>query len=339
MSFAYEAKQEVLSCLCENECCKLAQLSAIIHSCGELGIKNGQMYIQVRTDLKELFNIIYDTINRLYGVKLELRVDPNKSINKATKYLIDFPVEISRQVMFDCGLAKLDVDGDFELIRGIDEHIVESPCCAISYIKGIFLTSATTNIIIDDSLDKVSRTFSGYHLEFVFSSEVFANDFSNLLSQQGISSKVTMRKKIYALYIKEAEQVSDLLVIVGAVKSMLKLQNEISLRQVRNNVNRQNNCINANITKTVNASLNQISAIEKLKEVNKFDALDDQMKEICNLRVEHPEDSLDSLTRLASFPITKSGINHKFRKVIKLAEKFGASKGEEATINNTDIEE
>ncbi len=319
MSFAYDAKQEVLNTLCDNECCKLAQLSAILHSCGEIAIRNGEMILQVKTDLKELFKIVYDTIDRLYGVKLNMQEDKNKSINKAVHYVIDIPGSIAKQVMFDCGLAKMSAEGNFELIQGIDEHIVESPCCAVSYIKGAFLTSATTNILIDENLESKNRTFSGYHLEFVFASEVFANDFSSLLFSQGINSKINQRKKVSALYIKEAEQVSDLLVIVGAVKSMLKLQNEISLRQVRNNVNRQNNCINANITKTVNASMNQIQAINKLKEEGRFDSLSKELQEICSLRIDHPEDSLDSLTKLASFPITKSGINHKFRKIIKLA--------------------
>ena len=103
---------------------------------------------------------------------------------------------------------------------------------------------------------------------------------------------------------------------------MLKLQNEISLRQVRNNVNRQNNCINANITKTVNASMNQIQAIQKIKETVGLETLPAGLKEICELRLEHPEDSLDSLTKLMSFPITKSGINHKFRKIIKIAKEI-----------------
>ena len=322
MSFAYDAKQEVIKTLCDNECCKLAQMSAIIHSCGELALKNGEMLIQIKTDFKELFNIVDDTISRLYGAKATIQEDENKTINKATRYIINIPQNISRQVMFDCGLARLDTEGNFELIQGIDEHIIESPCCAVSYIKGVFLTSATTNIIIDESIDKVSRTFSGYHLEFVFSSEIFADEFSSLLFSQGINSKKNKRKKVFALYIKEAEQVSDLLVIVGAVKSMLKLQNEISLRQVRNNVNRQNNCINANITKTVNASMNQIQAIQKIKETVGLETLPAGLKEICELRLEHPEDSLDSLTKLMSFPITKSGINHKFRKIIKIAKEI-----------------
>jgi len=326
MSFAYDAKQEVLKTLCDNECCKLAQLSAIIHSCGELALKNGELQLQIKTDLKELYNIVYDTISRLYGEKVTIKEDENKTINKATRYIIDISENISRQVLFDCGIARRDIEGNFELIQGIDEHIIESPCCAVSYIKGVFLTSATTNIIIDESLDKVNRSFSGYHLEFVFSSEVFADEFSSLLFSQGINSKKTQRKKIYALYIKEAEQVSDLLVIVGAFKSMLKLQNEISLRQVRNNVNRQNNCINANITKTVNASMNQIQAINTIKENVGLETLDPQLREICELRIEHPEDSLDSLTKLVSFPITKSGINHKFRKIIKIANNIEKQK-------------
>ena len=115
MSFAYDAKQEVLNTLCDNECCKLAQLSAILHSCGEIAIRNGEMILQVKTDLKELFKIVYDTIDRLYGVKLNMQEDKNKSINKAVHYVIDIPGSIAKQVMFDCGLAKMSAEGNFEL--------------------------------------------------------------------------------------------------------------------------------------------------------------------------------------------------------------------------------
>lgn len=322
MSFTNLAKQEILKSVCQNECCKLAQLSAIIHSCGELAFAGGKSFIQIKTDMQDIYNLVNDSLKRLYGEYAELTLDEDVNINKSVRYIINIPASCSRQVMFDCGLAKINKDGLFELIQGIDEHIIESPCCAVAYIKGVFLTSATSNIIINKDLEKPNRTFSGYHLEFVFQSEVFANDFSNLLFSQGINSKKKQRKNVFVLYIKEAEQVSDLLALIGAYKSVLSLQNEITLRQVRNMVNRQNNCISANITKTVNASMRQLEAINKIKNNQGLDSLPENLKEVCILRLENPEESLENLTKLTKKPITKSGINHKFRKIIAIANQI-----------------
>ncbi len=320
MSFTTDAKKEILNAVCENECCKMAQLSAIIHSAGELSIKNGQTFIQIKTDIKDIYNIVNDSLKRLYGEQADIEEDEETNINKTTRYLINIPANCSRQVLFDCGLAKINSEGIFELIQGIDEHIIESPCCAVSYIKGVFLTSSTSNIIINKELERPVRTFSGYQLEFVFANEVFAKDFSALLFSQGINSKKTHRKKVFVLYIKEAEQISDLLALIGAFKGVLTLQNEITLRQVRNMVNRQNNCINANITKTVNASMKQLDAINKIKNKQGLETLPESLREICQLRLDNPEESLENLTKLTKEPITKSGINHKFRKIMSIAK-------------------
>ena len=127
---------------------------------------------------------------------------------------------------------------------------------------------------------------------------------------------------MYILYIKESEVVSDLFALVGAFKNLLKLQNEIALREVRNNINRQNNCLNANITKTVNASIKQINAINKIQNTIGLDKLPQNLRELCLVRLANPEESLDNLTKLLSTAITKSGINHQFRRLIKIADKI-----------------
>ncbi len=322
MSFASDAKNEVINTLCSNECCKLAQLSAIIHSSGEFVIEKGEQFVVIKTDLQKIYDIVNDSLNRLYGEYAEITLDEDVNINKSVRYLIKIPSSISRQIMFDCGLARLNIDGVFELIKGIDEHIVETECCAQSYIKGVFLTSVTANIIINKDLNDQSRVFSGYHLEFVLNNEIFADDFSSLLFSQGITCKKNKRKNAIVLYIKESEQVSDLLALVGAYKSVLKLQNEITLREVRNLVNRQNNCINANIAKTVGASIKQLEAIEKIQKTIGINSLPLNLQELCLVRLANPEETLENLTKLVSYPITKSGINHKFRKIIKIANEI-----------------
>lgn len=319
MSFAREARIEVINSLCQNECCKLAELSAIVHSSGELNINGGQISVVIKTDMQQIYGIVNDTLKRLYGDFAEITLDEDLNINKSVRYIITIPPSCSKEVLFDCGIARINPQGNFELIKGIDEHIIESPCCALSYIKGVFITSSTAGIKIFEGGADESRKFSGYHLEFIFREEEFADDFSALLFSQGITSKKSKRKNLFVLYIKEAEQLSDLLAMVGAFKSVLKLQNEITVRQVRNNINRQNNCFSANVEKTATAAMKQIAAIEKIKRIKGLGGLPDSLIRLCELRLAHPEESIEGLAKLMG-GVTKSGVNHQLRKLIKMAE-------------------
>ena len=322
MSFAHEVKLEVLEAPTKNECCKLAFLSAVIHSCGELTKSGKEFYLELKTDIEKIYDEVNECLKTLYGEYAEVKLDDDANINKSVRYVISLPKAITNQILFDCGIAKFSLNNEFTLVQGIDEHIIENECCAKNYIKGVFATASTSNIILNESNQDDSRTFSGYHWEFVFTSEPYADDFSNLLFSQGIANKKSKRKNLYVLYIKEAEVVSDLFAIVGAYKSLLKLQNEIALREVRNNINRQNNCMNANITKTVTASLKQIQAINKIEQTIGFEKLPQNLRELCLVRLANPEESLDNLTKLLSTTITKSGINHQFRRLLKIADKI-----------------
>lgn len=320
MSFAHEVKLEVLENNVQSECCKLAFLSAVIHSCGELTKSGKDFFVELKTDIEKVYNQVNDCLKTLYGEVAEVSLDDDTNINKSVRYVITLPKKITDRIMFDCGIAKFGIDHEFAFIPGIDEHIIENDCCAKSYIKGVFATASTSNIIINTDTKTDNRKFSGYHWEFVFTSEAFADDFSSLLFSQGLANKKSKRKNLFVLYIKEAEVVSDLFAMVGAYKSLLKLQNEMALREVRNNINRQNNCMNANITKTVNASLKQVKAINKIQKSIGFDKLPQNLRELCLLRLANPEESLDNLTKLLSTKITKSGINHQFRRLIKIAD-------------------
>lgn len=319
MSFAHEVKQEVLSLPIENECCKLAFLSACIHSCGELTKSGNEIFVELKTDMEQLFDKINDCLSTLYGETASIKQDEESNIIKNSRYVLTLPKNITKRILFDCGIATFNLDDEFSLNYGLDEHIFENDCCERAYIKGVFITASTSNIVLNDTAGK-QRTFSGYHWEFNFVDERFADDFSSLLFKLGITNKKSKRKNLYVLYIKEAEVVSDLFVLVGAIKGVLRLQNEMAIREVRNNINRQNNCLNANITKTVNASLRQIEAINKIQSTIGLEALPANLRELCLVRLANPEESLDNLTKLLSTTITKSGINHQFSRLIKIAD-------------------
>ena len=124
------------------------------------------------------------------------------------------------------------------------------------------------------------------------------------------------------LYIKEAELIKDFLALLGADNSVMALSNEMIIREKRNQINREVNCINANISKTVDASMRQIEAINVIISTIGIESLDDQLQEVAFLRMANPEESLDGLLSLSTLQLSKSGLNHRLNKLIKIAKEL-----------------
>ena len=129
-----------------------------------------------------------------------------------------------------------------------------------------------------------------------------------------------MRKNIYVLYIKDSESIKDLLALLGAFSSVFTLTNEMATRGLRNTINRQVNCINANISKTVEASLKQVEAINLINKKIGLDSLPEDLQEVAVLRLANQQESLDELLKLSTLKLTKSGLNHRFRRILKIAQ-------------------
>ena len=225
----------------------------------------------------------------------------------------------------------LDEEGMLTIENGISKFIIIDDCCKRSYIKGAFVSCATSNIVIK-SYDNEGKGNSGYHLEFVFNFEKIAEDFVELLKYFEIPAKITIRKNTPIVYIKEYQLICDALALVSANKAVLDLQNEVAIRELRNNVNRQNNCLNANLNKTVNASVKQLSAIKNIQENMGLEALSENLMELALLRLANPEASLEELRKLCSEELTKSGINHRFAKIIKISEDITKNKFKITTL-------
>ena len=122
------------------------------------------------------------------------------------------------------------------------------------------------------------------------------------------------------LYLKEASQICDLLAIIDATSCNLQLQNEIVAREMRNQVNRETNCFSANVAKTISASAKQLDAIEKIRTSIGLEKLDPDLCEVALLRIANQEESLDELLALSTIKLTKSGLYHRFKKIIKIAQ-------------------
>ena len=330
MSFATKAKLEVLKENIENDCCSITFLSAIIKCSGELSISsNHQIKVEIFTEIPELFDKIKHIIEQYYGKVCEMSMMENTNISRSSRYKITLPYDITDQLLKDLGIMSIDQDGMLAIENGIADFLIMDDCCKRSYVKGAFVACATSNIVIKNYNNDRG---SGYHLEFVFNFDKIAEDFLKLLSNFDITAKITTRKNSPIVYIKEYQLICDTLALVGANKAVLDLQNEAAIRELRNNVNRQNNCLNANLNKTVQASVKQLNAIKNIQDNMGLESLSENLMELALLRLANPEATLEELRQLSTQKLTKSGVNHRFAKIIEISDNITKNKFKITTL-------
>lgn len=158
-----------------------------------------------------------------------------------------------------------------------------------------------------------------YHLEIGISKKNNAEKIVEYLKNYDIKSNVIEKKSEYAIYLKDGEEISKLLALLGANKSVIRFEEIRVQREMNNKINRIVNCETANLNKTINASIEQIEAIKKLKKNNEFEKLDDSLKKIAELRLLNPNASLVELGKLLDEPVGKSGVNYRLKKIMEIA--------------------
>ena len=317
MSFSRQSKLEILEEKLEDANCALAFLSGLFHGAGQLSKNSEGVRVDLVTDIKEIFPYVNDIVKRLYGEELELEISDDYIINKTTYYRIMFPVGISQRVLQDCGLLESN-DGSYALEYGIDLNVVCDEETQRAFVKGAFISCSTSSIRLSE-LGSLGAS-SGYHLEFASHHKELLEGLQEILGEFTIPSKLGTRKNLHILYLKDSESIKDLLALVGATQSVLDLSNEMATRGLRNIVNRQVNCINANINKTVEASLKQIQAIELINKHIGLENLPEDLQEVAVLRLANQQESMEELLKLSTIELTKSGLNHRFRRLIKIAD-------------------
>lgn len=196
------------------------------------------------------------------------------------------------------------------LAHHINYGIIEEECCRQSFVRGAFLAGGS-----------VTDPGKQYHLELVTDHYNVSRETYSLLLDMGFSPKSTGRNGNYIIYFKNSEVIEDLLTSIGAPVSAMEIMSAKIEKGVTNSVNRRVNCDTANVSKTVDAAQAQIEAINKLKNAGIFDELPEKIRETAEKRLEYPELSLTELSAMFTPPVTKSGLNHRFRKIMETAER------------------
>ncbi len=319
MSFSRQSKIEILKTPIEDDSQCLSFLSGLFHSCGEIGKSSSKLFVSIVSDIQELFPFVKQIIKKLYGERIEEEAIEKSELSKNTYYELRFDLEKFQQLFLDIGL--IDFSDGVSFVFELDKNIIQDDDTRRTFIKGVYIGSSTSSIKFSEGAQKSETT--GYHLEFVSKNHEFLLDFSSILANYNIFGKIFERKGDYVYYLKDVNAITDLLAIVGANESVLSLSNELATRELRNKINRQVNCINANINKTVEASMRQVEAINLINDTIGIDCLPEDLQEVALLRLANPEESLDELLKLSTIKLTRSGLNHRFRKILKIAKELG----------------
>lgn len=312
MSFSQTAKNEICRISDEENCCRIAELSALIKTSGTINL-NGQHNIgfRVTTESPAIARRIYSLLKSSFNIQPEVLLKKNKQLKKNNIYMVVVNHEKGAlNILKACGILN-NAEKGININYGIKKSLISNECCRRAYIRGAFLGGGS-----------VTNPEKTYHLEFVTHIQEHAEDLSSLINSYELNSKVIRRKSSFVVYLKEGEQIVDLLNIIGAHSSLLDLENVRIYKEMRNNVNRLVNCETANLNKTVNAAVRQVECIKFIKNTVGLKKLPPNLRQIAEVRLNHPDTSLKELGELFDPPIGKSGVNHRLRKLEQFAEEL-----------------
>ena len=285
MSFSSEVKRELEKQIGSARHCQIAELAAVMNFCGQYGKdENGHFTVGFQTENEAVVRKGFTLLKKTYNIE-------TGSV-------------LSSQEMHGL-LEKL---GNLE--EPVSRLILKNACCKRAFLRGAFL-----------SVGSMSDPAKGYHLEFACADAAKAVQLREVMAAFDIESKIIVRKKYHVVYLKEGSGIVDLLNVCGAPVSLMNLENLRMLKDMGNSVNRRVNCEKANITKSVNAAARQVEDIEFLRVNYGFRNLPAPLREMAEVRLEHPDAPLKELGECFQPPIGKSGVNHRLRRLGELAEK------------------
>ena len=265
----------------------------------------------------ELIGYLISSNTSISNSKIKYSTESDYNINRFSKLLnnmeiLDYKIDLQGKTYF----ITVDRKKMLDIVYIENEEIVLKPINKKeenirSLVRGIFLGAGSIN-----------NPENKYHLEISLTNKKNTIYIKELIEEFDIKLKILEKEKQYSLYIKEGEEISKFLAFIGANKAVLKFEEIRVQREMNNKINRIVNCEAANLNKTINAAVSQIEAIEYLKKTNKFDRLDENLKEIALIRVKYPDMPLAELGKMLKKPVGKSGVNYRLKKIIEIADEF-----------------
>lgn len=286
MSFSGSVKEELLGHISKSRHCQLAELAAFLNFSGRAIHGKERDFLSFESENEELVRKYFTLAKKTYNIKTSIS-----------------------------DVEEREITGNlFHEDLSVKNSYLQNACCKRAFIRGAFLTSGS-----------MSDPEKAYHFEIVCNREDRAEQLRDIMNSFGMEAKIVSRKRSYVVYLKEGEQIVDILNIMEAPVALMNLENIRILKEMRNSVNRQVNCETANIHKTVSAAVKQIEDIEYLREKVGLEHLPLPLREMAYVRLEHPDAPLKELGTYLVPAVGKSGVNHRLRKLGIMAEDLRVS--------------
>lgn len=315
MSFSSEIKEELSRKISSARHCQLAEIAAMTAMCADFVETVDSTYLlhfstENESVARKYFTLLEKTFN-INAVDSEYDIEKMK---KGITYAAD--ITDSELVLNIMKALKLEKNGHYEPCEQLIHTIlIQQNCCKRTFIRGAFLAAGS-----------ISDPNKFYHFEIVCDTMEKASQLSTVINQFDIDSKIIQRKKYYVVYIKEGTNIADILNVMEAHLALMDFENVRIMKEMRNSVNRQVNCETANINKTVGAAVKQIRDIEYIRDTCGLDSLKDSLHEVALARLENPEMNLKELGNLLTVSVSKSGVNHRLRKISEIAESIRSNR-------------
>lgn len=306
MSFAAHTKKE-LTMIESDSCCEKAELSALIRMNGSVQLTSGRIVLDISTENAAIARRIYSLLKKMFQVHTELLVRKKMRLKKNNVYIVRVPGQVQEL------LSKLHIVSEgFQFTPGIEKAILRRTCCKRAYLRGAFLAGGSVN----------NPEGSSYHLEIASMYEEHSGALCQLANEFDLNARCIERKKGFILYIKEGEKIIEFLSLIGAHQALLRFEDVRIMKDMRNSVNRLVNCETANLNKTIGAAVRQIDNIKLLEKELGLENLPEKLREVAEIRLKYPDLNLKEVGDMLKGQVSKSGVNHRLRKIDELAQKL-----------------
>ena len=315
MSFSGMVKEELSRQIGLARHCKMAELAAILCSCGKMECFSGDSKLKIQTENEAVARKSFTLLRRTFNIVVDIAIRVNREKGSSYYYIVVKKHEDAIRVLQAAKLLNPygDVEEELSVVKNV---VIQETCCKRSFLRGVFLASGS-----------MSDPEKSYHFEIVCASMGKAQQIQKIMRCFALDAKIVSRKKSFVVYLKEGAQIVDVLNVMEAHQSLMELENIRILKDMRNTVNRKVNCETANINKTVSAAVKQIDDIRYIEETKGLDKLPEGLKDMALTRLTYPEASLKELGALLQNPVGKSGVNHRLRKLSEMAEEIRAKQG------------
>ncbi|EIF6133362.1 DNA-binding protein WhiA [Listeria monocytogenes] len=307
MSFASETKKELTHMDVSDSDAKV-ELAAFIRMNGAISFSSQLVIMDVQTENAAIARRMYQLLKDLYEVPIELLVRRKMKLKKNNVYIVRLKSG-TRGILEDLRI----LEPPMTFTKSIDRGFVKKRSAKRAYLRGAFLASGSVN----------NPETSSYHLEIFSVYEEHNEAICALMNQFDLNARTLERKNGFITYLKEAEKITEFLSIIGATSALLHFEDVRIMRDMRNSVNRLVNCETANLNKTINAAVRQIDNIKYIRSTVGLEALPERLREIAALRIANEDVTLKELGEmLTTGQVSKSGINHRLRKLDQIAERL-----------------